>query len=499
MNRKSNEEFIQEVFNIFKGDYIVRDKYSDFKTRIRVTHVSCNRDFMAIPASMLRGSGCTICANEHRSKKQLMTQEEFEKRVEAEGDGEYTVTGIYKDAKTPVTIKHDICGNEYDVRPINFFGTREGHKANRCSLCSGKRKKTSLSFSAEVAELVGDDYSILGEYKSTNSKIRMVHRSCGKEFEMRPNNFINLAQRCPHCDNSGFSRQEKELADFVRRNYSGEIIENWRPDGGRKSLEADVYLPGISLAIEYNGLYWHSEAKKSKNYHIEKTEKMASLGVRLVQVMEDEWAGKRRIVESKLLSLIGAGNVDRVSARKCVFSEISREEKNSFLKANHIQGTDSSEMAYSLTYAGETVAVMTFSRGRKALGFRGAGDVYELVRFATSRGVTGGFSKLLKHSVEAAGIKRLRTYADLRWTSEGSNLYTKAGFKLTGKSRPGYYYFKKNGTDKSRKHRYNFRKQALKSMFPEIYSEKKSEAEIMREAGYLRIYDCGNLVYEKEF
>ena len=34
--------------------------------------------------------------------------------------------------------------------------------------------------------------------------------------------------------------------------------------------ELDIYLPNLNIAIEYNGLYWHGEKNKDKNYHLEK-------------------------------------------------------------------------------------------------------------------------------------------------------------------------------------------------------------------------------------
>ena len=40
-------------------------------------------------------------------------------------------------------------------------------------------------------------------------------------------------------------------------------------------------------------------------------------------------------------------------------------------------------------------------------------------------------------------------------------------------------------------------KSRLKKLFPEIYSDSKTEIQITEEAGYRRIYDCGNAVFIK--
>ena len=37
-------------------------------------------------------------------------------------------------------------------------------------------------------------------------------------------------------------------------------------------LELDIYIPSHNLAIEFDGLYWHSEIHKPSNYHLNKTE-----------------------------------------------------------------------------------------------------------------------------------------------------------------------------------------------------------------------------------
>ena len=85
----------------------------------------------------------------------------------------------------------------------------------------------------------------------------------------------------------------------------------------------------------------------------------------------------------------------------------------------------------------------------------------------------------------------LITYADLRWSV--GNLYLKNGFRLDHTSEPSYSYF--DGVNIRRYNRFKFRKQELKKLFPEIYSDDKTEFQIMNEAGYLKIYDCGNMVF----
>lgn len=65
-----------------------------------------------------------------------------------------------------------------------------------------------------------------------------------------------------HTEQSGTSFEEKEVLDFINSIYSGKVINNDRDTISPKEL--DIYIPEKKFAIEYNGLFWHSE-KKVKN------------------------------------------------------------------------------------------------------------------------------------------------------------------------------------------------------------------------------------------
>ena len=56
------------------------------------------------------------------------------------------------------------------------------------------------------------------------------------------------------------------MLDVIKSLYSGEIVENCR--NIIKPYELDIYIPKKKIAIEYNGIYWHSTAlNKDMFYH----------------------------------------------------------------------------------------------------------------------------------------------------------------------------------------------------------------------------------------
>lgn len=120
-----------------------------------------------------------------------MTQEEFEERVKKIHKNDFTVIGKYINSNTKILVKHNICGYEWKTNPHSFIN---GHG---CPKCTNKLKGNTEWFKKRVFELVGNEYTVLGEYINNSTKIKMKHNTCGNIFEMRPYSFLNSGQRCP--------------------------------------------------------------------------------------------------------------------------------------------------------------------------------------------------------------------------------------------------------------------------------------------------------------
>ena len=84
---------------------------------------------------------------------------------------------------------------------------------------------------------------------------------------------------------SNKSKAEQYIIDNL--NYDGVIKHNDRQI--IKPKEVDIYLPDLNLAIEYNGLYWHSvEYGTDKYSHRNKSLACREKGVRLIHIFEFE-------------------------------------------------------------------------------------------------------------------------------------------------------------------------------------------------------------------
>lgn len=262
--------------------------------------------------------------------------------------------------------------------------------------------------------------------------------------------------------------------------YSIEYITNDRSILAGKEL--DIYIPDLNLAIECNGVYWHS--LKSKSYHYNKWKICKDKGIQLLTIWEDQIKTKPDIIKGIVESRLGIYK-ERFYARKCVIKSVCSIEANKFLKMNHLQGSVNGAIRIGLYYMDELVSLMIFGRKRKALGSENASDIYELYRYCNKLGVqvVGGASRLFDHFIKEHPGCRVESFSS-NDISMGE-LYNILGFGLESEQKGSYWYI---DNEMNRHHRYSFRKDILvkNGADPSL-----TEFQITDEMGLYRIYDSG--------
>src|SRR5574344_1824490 len=296
---------------------------------------------------------------------------------------------------------------------------------------------------------------------------------------------LNIKLYYVNIQNSGY---ESLILDFIKNNYNDKILTNVRYI--ISPLELDIYIPDLKLAFEFNGVYWHNELNKEKNYHLNKTELCEKQGIQLIHIYEDDWIYKQDIIKSMILNKLGKTS-NKLFARKCEIKEITDNKLiRSFLDENHIQGFVGSKVKIGLFYNNELISLMTFGDRRVAMGKKSTNiGEFELLRFCNklTTNVVGGASRLFKHFIKTYNPTEITTYAD-RSFSQGK-LYDALGFEFVSKTEPNYYYV----VDGIRKHRFNYRKDKL---IKDGFDQNKTEHQIMLDRKIYRIYDSGNLKFK---
>jgi len=289
---------------------------------------------------------------------------------------------------------------------------------------------------------------------------------------------------CKRCDKDIIFKKQNEVYLFLKELMKDDVIVV----GDRTLLypqEIDLYIPTKKLAIEFNGLYWHSELSggKNKTYHLIKTKKCLGKEVECIHIFENEWNDKKEIVKSILKNkLIGCDN--KLYARECVIKTIDKDECKNFLNENHIQGNDKSFVKLGLFHKNTLMSVMTFCKSRYNKNYQ-----YEMSRYCNklNTNIVGGAEKLFSYFLKTYKPKTVISYSDRRYFS--GNVYLRLKFNFVDNTSPNYFYITNNY--KNLIGRLSFQKHRLNKVLSN-FDEKLSEWENMRINGYDRIWDCGH-------
>lgn len=276
-----------------------------------------------------------------------------------------------------------------------------------------------------------------------------------------------------------YSYLQKRIADALReRNI--DFLE-----GSRSIIppyEVDFYLPQHRIAIEINGIYWHSEKFKDRDYHEKKCNMAREQNVHLMQFWETEINNNFDLV----ISMIDQ-NRKSIYARNCKIGTPTSAQHLEFLNQNHIQGWVNARVKLGLWFGDELVAIMTFGSPRFS------NDApWELLRFASLRGhrVVGGFSKLLQHFTQNHSGDVI-SYAHKR-LSNFANVYEKCGFEKLRETPPSYTYYH---AEKPSISRYKAQKHKLSKLLGDKYCPSETERANMNRNQYYRVWDAGQIVY----
>lgn len=253
----------------------------------------------------------------------------------------------------------------------------------------------------------------------------------------------------------------------------------------------------IKLALEINPTISHNSTYSysfitglekennpiSPDYHYNKYLKAKQLGYFLISVFD--WYDREKIVDlikSKLKIL-----PNRIYARKCEIKEIADNKLvRAFLNENHLQNWTNSSIKLGLFYNDELLQIATFGRPRRNKNYQ-----WELIRICSKKDwlIVGGESKLTSFFRQnyTAPKDKIMSYENLDisqkdgrrspsygiWINKEGRIISCTSVLMRGASRM-------IGDSNFEKYPYG----------------KYNNEEIMIREGYVKVYNCGNVIVE---
>lgn len=242
--------------------------------------------------------------------------------------------------------------------------SRTSKTPTACSICSGKTVWAGVSdLKTKMPELAKEWHPTKnGNLKPSEVAYRsnlLVWWLCTNDHEWKTSVSNRSAGRgCRKCTaGKHSSKDERELIEYVESFGIPLVLHDRKILKGK---EIDIYVPSQKLAIEFNGVYWHREASKGKDFHFDKFNDLRGLGITLIQVGEYDWRDHKDAVKRIIREHL---HVDEpLDASRLSPATISPSLAAGFLERNHLAGWVKGTAYLGLFDDSELVAVAVMQR-----------------------------------------------------------------------------------------------------------------------------------------
>lgn len=129
--RRTDAEFVQEVFQAVGDEYSFLEPYQGTDIKIKCKHNKCSHVYAVSPYKFLRGKRrCPSCAKKIRGRKSRKSADRFSEEFYSLFSG-YTLQTEYVHQLEPVVVRHDACGMTMTRLPKALLK----HKTLCCTYC----------------------------------------------------------------------------------------------------------------------------------------------------------------------------------------------------------------------------------------------------------------------------------------------------------------------------------------------------------------------------
>ena len=271
----------------------------------------------------------------------------------------------------------------------------------------------------------------------------------------KPSFLKNKGKKSSGLLSKGTSKQEISLANTVQLLLPEEkILHNDRTI--LKGHELDIYIPSRHLALEFDGLYWHSSANgKDRFYHLKKSIDCEKAGIQLMHVWSNDWECRKPLVVDTIKRACGL--CTKLKAENCSLRELSVREGKVFFDSFHFAGNDDTATHYyGLEYQDTIVMAASFKEDR-------------ILRVAERKGLQ--ILDGMKLLISLYPVRPLQVECDRRYYK--GTMFKEAGFREISPTNPEPHYTKD-----------------YVKVFKGSDMQNLNEAQLLK-SGYEIIYDCG--------
>jgi len=316
------------------------------------------------------------------------------------------------------------------------------------------------------------DLEFIDEFVNVTNLIKVKCKKCNYVFETILDYVFHDYGKCPKCYPKNSSFNEREIREFIESIIPNEkIIYNDRKilDG----KEIDILVPSKKIAIEHNGIFWHSEkAGITKEYHSKKTNLCNNQNYEMIHIFEDEWSYNKSLVKNKLSYKLKEDTLFYNNV--CNISILEKEESKIFIRKNDLYELKNFDQSLGIKNTEKILALITFS-------FSESEDLLIIKNFCVDPLYSPRyFSDIVQYMINTLNVNRIIVETDKRFFDK--DFFPE--FEVIDNKEETYSYFK-------------CLSRITKNELIQCSSkENLNEEEFSNVNGWFKIWDCGKYVLE---
>ncbi len=208
--KKDTQTFQQEIDALSDSSYEVIGEYKTSHNKIAIRHKECGYVWSVMPYTFINGARCPSCRKVEQSKKQMRSEEDFQREITDIFQNEYLVDH-YKGRHKRVNAKHMLCGYEWNPFASQLLA---GEGCPRCKESIGERtirlflQKDQINFEPQKRfadckdkrslpfDFYLPDYRLAIEYDGKQHYREYVYFGGEEAFEVRHKHDLLKNQYC---------------------------------------------------------------------------------------------------------------------------------------------------------------------------------------------------------------------------------------------------------------------------------------------------------------
>lgn len=279
--KRTNEEFVSEIQDLFNGNIVVLGQYINQKTKIEFYCNVCSNKWETTPMSILKTIvGCPECAKKLISQKNILRNSgnfvdlypELAKRFDYEKNININIQDLSSKSGQYIWWKCERCGNSWRSKVATVTNSKgncpQCYRDNMTNNVIAYRLNKNGSLADRYPELLSEwdyekniDFNPNEMLAKSNKKVWWKCSKCGREWQAK------IAKRtagegCPYCYRFEKSNLQQKVQKYIEDQYNYDIVHEHDCSLKCRNPETNHILPydneliisdDIRIIIECNG------------------------------------------------------------------------------------------------------------------------------------------------------------------------------------------------------------------------------------------------------